>query len=234
MSWVAVGVAVVKTVSGYRVAKAGEKLGEAKAKYENAVREGKNQVSAAETALQNVAQGIANRRRMDAAGANLARAGEALARSQEAGSANKFSRDVKAAEDTGAAFASAAFAGVTGGSSQQLVETAALNQDMTEEVVGRQTAQQEYELRKNAGEQLSAGIQGLDMRIIRPNLDVGVSVNQAPKAGSLLEYAAPAVLDFVASYYGQGGGGTKSSFTDSSKVADGGRNGGDRGTRGGF
>jgi hypothetical protein len=190
MWWMAIakaGMAVAKAVAGNRTAKAAEALGEAKAKYENAIRGEKNKIEGAETALANVAQSIGNRRRLDAAGANLGRAGEALARQQEAATANRFSRRVQAAEQAGAAVAGAAFAGVTGGNVNTLIETATLRQSMVEEVSDRQQEQNEYELRKNAGEQVAAGIAGLDQRLIRPNLDVGVSVNQAPKAGSLLE-----------------------------------------------
>jgi hypothetical protein len=205
MSWVAVGVTAVKVISGHRAAKAGEALGEAKAKYENATRMSQNKLQGAETALANVAQSIANKRRLDAAGENLARGGEALARAQEAASANSFSRRVQAAEASGEAVASAAFAGVTGGSVQTLVETAALRTEAVEEVTGRQEEQAEYELRKNVAEQSAAGIAGLDQRLIRPNLDVGTSVNQAPKAGSLLDHAAPALLNLASSYFGAGG-----------------------------
>lgn len=194
MWWMA-AMSAVKAIAGQRAAKAQEALGAARAKYENAIRDGRNQLAGAEAAIANVAQGIGNRRRLDAAGANLARAGEALGRAQEAASANRFSRRVRAAEAAGEAVAIAAFSGVTGGSAQTVVETAALRRDMVEEVAGRQQAQNEYELRKNASEQLASGIAGLDQRLIRPNLDLGVSVNQAPRAGSLLEALVPVGLN---------------------------------------
>jgi hypothetical protein len=201
MWWMA-AMSAVKAIAGHRAAKAQEALGEARAKYENAIRGEKNKVEGAETAIANVAQSIGNRRRMDAAGANFARAGEALGRSQEAATANRFSRRVAAAEQAGEAVAGAAFAGVTGGNVTQLIETATLRQDMTEELADRQQEQNEYELRKNAAEQLSGGIEGLDQRLIRPNMDVGVSVNQAPKAGSLLDALAPVALNAASSYFG--------------------------------
>jgi hypothetical protein len=231
MSWVAVGVTAVKVISGHRAAKAQEALGEAKAKYENAMRVSQNQLEGAQTALANVAQSIANRRRLDAAGENLARGGEALARAQEANSANSFARQIRGAESQGEAVAGAAFSGIVGGSVQTLVETAALRSEMIEEVTGRQQEQAEYELRKNTAEQSAAGIAGLDMRLLRPNINVGESVNQAPKAGSLLDAAAGPALDLAAAYFS---GGVTSAFQDSASTTNGASNGGDRGTRGGF
>jgi hypothetical protein len=225
MSWVAVGTIVVGAVSGARTQKAAEQLGAAKAKYENASRENENALDAANVATANITQSIANRRRLDAAGANFARAGEALARSQEAATANSFSRRVQAAEQAGEAVAMAAFSGVTGGSVSTLVSTAALRGEMVEELGDRQQEQQEYELRKNAAEQLSGGIEGLDQRLIRPNMDVGVSTNQAPQAGSVLDNLAPLLLKYsgtlvgaASSYFGSGtpkgyaGGDTNNSF----------------------
>ncbi len=205
--WWMVAIAAAKAIAGHRTAKAQEALGEAKAKYENATRKSKNEVEGAETAIANVVQSIGNRRRMDAAGANFARAGEALGRSQEAQTANRFSRRVQAAEQAGEAVAGAAFAGVTGGNVTSLVETATLRQEMVDEVTDRQQDQNEYELRKNAGEQLSAGIEGLDQRLIRPNLDVGHSVNQAPKAGSLLGALVNTGAQMAANYFTGGAAG---------------------------
>jgi hypothetical protein len=187
--WQAIASAGIKVATAFgqhRVAKAQYALGAAKAKYENAIRQSRNQLEAAGAALSTVAQGIANRRRLDAAGKNFARGAEAISRSQEAFTANAFSRRVQAAEAAGAATAQAAFSGVTGGNVSALVTTAALRADMVEELAGRQEEQTGYELRKNASEQLASGIAGLDQRLIRPNMDLAISVNQAPDPGSLL------------------------------------------------
>jgi hypothetical protein len=183
---ISTGLKALSVFGAHSAAKAQYALGAARAKYENAIRRSRNQVSAAEQAVAAAAQSIANRNRLDAAGDNLARAGEALGRSQEAFIANSFSRRVQAAERTGEAVATAAFSGVIGGSAQQIIETAMLRDSMVQEVAERQQEQNEYELRKNASEQAGAGIAGLDLRLNLPNLDLAQSQNTAPKPGSLL------------------------------------------------
>lgn len=144
MSWVMVGVSAVSTITSFMgassAAKAQTTIAKAQADAENKNRQANNMVSAANSAMINTMRAEDTKQKFKAAGAQWEAANKNIIRLKDQAVRGKVNERLKAAEELGSLYASAAFNGIGG----QVVDTIQ-NQLSTAQKTEEQLSQSNYD-----------------------------------------------------------------------------------------
>lgn len=171
-----VGAALLVNREQRRTARANERLGRAQADAANKVRASRNVALSAEADTSRFLQSINNQRQANNAGRAQAAALAALARTREAGAANRAERRLAAQESLGALAAQAAFSGVATGPADALAGTLELQTLRAEQRARAEEDERGYQLTERVADAAGRGIANQDIRAILPGLDRGENV----------------------------------------------------------
>lgn len=164
------------------------------------VQKANNEKAAAESELQRFSAGLANRRRMDAAGENIANLEGHIARNIDAKAAGDIQTQLALAEELGSSATMAAAAGVGGSSVDVYNNTVKLRAAMQQEQGDRAFAADIYAANHDKGAMLYDAVAGLDNNQYRANLDYRRWAD--PHKQSTLSKIAEVGLTAAATYFG--------------------------------
>jgi hypothetical protein len=176
------------------------KVQKAKVKAARITQAAHNQREGAESALANFSAALNNRRRMDAAGAQIETIQRAIAKNTDAKVAGDLNGQIAVAEELGANTTMAAAAGVGGSSIEAYNRTVQLRANMGKEEQDRAFSSDVWNAQQDIQNTEINAVSGLDNNVYRANLDYTHYVNPKKQGwfASLLEVGATA----AATYFG--------------------------------
>lgn len=176
------------------------KVQKAQVKANRLVQAANNERAAAESQLQRFSAMLGNRRRMDAAGKQIASINSNIAKNIDAKAAGDLQGEIALAEELGSYATMASAAGVGGSTVEAYNSTVRLRAAMADEQGDRAFAQDLYAANQDKGSILVDAVAGLDNNQYRANLDYRQWVD--PKKPSMLKNIATLGLAAAATYFG--------------------------------
>jgi hypothetical protein len=176
------------------------KVQKAQVKANRLIQAANNEKGAAESELQRFSAGLANRRRMDAAGENIANLEGHIARNIDAKNAGDLQGQLATAEELGRSASMAAAAGVGGSTIDAYNHTVKLRAALEQGVGDRAFDADLYAANHDKGAILEDAVAGLDNNQYRANLDYRRWVD--PKKPSVFQQIATLGVAAAATYFG--------------------------------
>lgn len=181
---------------------------------------------AASMSLARFSQNLANKRKLDAAGAEFNAAGQNIQQALDQAVTGTFSQRLQAAGELGAASVQAAAAGVGGGSVEAYNRTLALNYAIQEESNSAGTARSLSNAQDQQGNIIKNAVQSLGTDMYQGNFDYSVHLDHVKQKNVI----GAAILVGVASYFGgpQAGMAASDAVAASNRAANGDTEGANR------
>lgn len=176
-------------LSGYAARGAQEAqniVSRAEAAAQNKVREGRNEVAAAEGSLARWMQSENNNRRLRAAGENMAAGTQTLIRMQDATTTGSIESQLRAAEAAGAYAANAASTGVGGNAVDIIDLTSRMRTSRMQAAQERNAGYVNYDTIQQIAGIMPQAIEGLDISSVNTGLDFSTNRASTKRTGNAL------------------------------------------------